>query len=404
MRALALALTLVALPLTLTAAPASAGEPKDGEDPSLPTEAPVPAAETPAETPAPASAPVADEQEGDPSEQLAKAKSANASKPKSKGTSKPKSERSANDERCDHRSPIFWHEVEAGEHLGLIAGRYGVLSKDIVAVNPDLAANPNHIRVGQKLAICPEIPPREVVELRHVVAAGETFNQIAFAHDLSPAELLAQQDGKLSDPNKLRVGFELRIVTTGEIVDGFEPEPPQPGRLVHARKLPGHEAYLIKRPSNAYGTARTIKLIGQVVDRYRDRTKSGPKLRIGDISSKSGGPLAGHRSHQEGNDVDIGLILKGELADREHFSGASADNIDLQRTWVLVEEFLATGEIRYIFLDYSIQKLLYEYAKAQGVSERKLDEYFQYPRGMGRNHGIIRHWTGHKNHIHVRFR
>lgn len=383
MRTLALALsTLVSLPLLLAASPARAGEPSSD-------------------------ASAADEVEGDPSAQqeLAqpppKAKSKSKSKTKSKSKSKSKSR---NDEACDHRSPIYWHVVEPGEHLGLIAGKYGVLSKDIVALNPALAKNPDHIRVGQKLAICPEIPPREVDVLEHVVASGETFNAIAIAHGLSPEELLAQQEGALADPNKLRVGTTLRIVSVGEIVPGFEPEPPQKGKLVHARKLPQNDAYYIKRPHNAYGTPHTVKMIGQVVARYEKRAKGGPLLRMGDISRKGGGPLQGHRSHQEGKDFDIGLVLKGKLADRMHFSGATKHNVDLRRTWILIEEFIATGEVRVIYLDYEVQKWLYEWAKDNGVSEKKLDEYFQYPRGIGRRHGIIRHWKGHKNHLHVRFK
>lgn len=379
MRALAFALTaLTSLTLTLGPSAASAADP------------PAPAGD-------------ADEQEGDPSDAASKTKAKSKSQTKSRKRRR-RSRKPKNAEECDHRTPIFWHEVEAGEHLGLIAGRYGVLSQDIIALNPKLADNPNHIRVGQKLAVCPEIPPRVVVEIEHEVAPGETFNAIALEHELSPEELLEQQGGALSDPNKLRAGAKLRIVKQGEIVRGFEPEPPRRGELIHARKLPEDEAYYIKRSHHVYGTARTIRLIGEVVDRYESRAKGGPLLRIGDISKKSGGPMKGHRSHQEGRDLDIGLVLQGKLADRKHFSGANANNIDLRRTWILVEEFLATGEIRYIFLDYNVQKLLYEYAKGHGVSERKLDEYFQYPRGIGRNHGIIRHWPGHKNHLHVRFR
>src|SRR5690554_1520582 len=109
-----------------------------------------------------------DESEGDPGEELVKTKA------------KPKRNKSRNDEACDYRSPMHWHEVEAGEHLGLIAGLYGVLSKDIIALNPALASNPNHVRVGQKLAVCPDIPPREILELEHVVGPGDTFNKIAF--------------------------------------------------------------------------------------------------------------------------------------------------------------------------------------------------------------------------------
>ena len=38
------------------------------------------------------------------------------------------------------------------------------------------------------------------------------------------------------------------------------------------------------------------------------------------------------------------------------------------------------------------------------VSEGTLEALFQYPRGKGRAYGIIRHWKGHKDHFHVRFR
>jgi LysM repeat protein len=339
-----------------------------------------------------------DEHEGDPGEAPKKSK-------KSKKAAKSKAkDKSRNDEACNFLSPIHWHQVEAGEHLGVIAGRYGVLSKDLIALNPTLAENPNHIRVGQKLAVCPEIPPHEIITLEHTVAPGETFNEIAYANNLTPSELLEMQTGRLRDPNKLRVGDRLQLVVVGDILPGFEPDEPQPGRLVNARKLPNNDAYTIKRAHNVYGTARTIKLIGKVVDGYQRRSPGGPKLRIGDISKDGGGPMSGHLSHQEGRDVDIGLILQGELADHLHFSGASADNVDLARTWTLIEEFIATGEVRFIFLDYEMQRLLYEHAKGIGVPKSTLDEYFQYPRGVGRNHGLIRHWRGHRNHIHVRFR
>ncbi len=335
----------------------------------------------------------AEESEGDPAEVPAKPRKSARSRDKKR-----------NDEACDYRTPMHWHVVGAGEHLGLIAGLYGVMSKDIIALNPKLADNPNHIRVGQKLAVCPEIPPRETLEFDYEVKSGDTFNKIAYANGLAPDELLALQDGKLEDPNKLRVGHKLRIVTVGEILPGFEPEPPVPGRLSNGRKLPEHNAYTIKRKHNVYGTTRAIRLIGQVVDRYARRADGGPKLRIGDISKRGGGPLGGHLSHQEGNDLDIGLVLEGEFADRLHFSGASKDNIDLRRTWILIEEFIATGEVRVIYLDYQVQALLYDYAKQNGVPKAKLDEYFQYPRGTGRTRGLIRHWRGHKNHLHVRFR
>jgi LysM repeat protein len=375
---------VLTLALALASLTAQAGEPQPEAEPQ-PAAEPQPDADGTVEP--------ADESEGDPNEVPVKPRK-----------SAKKRDKQRNDEACDFQSPIHWHVVQAGEHLGLIAGLYGVMSEDLVALNPKLAENPNFIRVGEKLAVCPEIPPREIVDFEYVVKPGDTFNKIAHDNGLAPEELLELQDGELRDPNRLRVGHKLRIVTVGEILPGFEPEPPQAGRLSNGRRLPDHHAYTIKRKHNVYGTSRTIRLLGQVADDYARRADGGPKLRIGDISKDGGGPLAGHLSHQEGKDVDIGLVLTGELADRLHFSGASAKNIDLHRTWILIEELIATGEVRVIYLDYEVQALLYEHARKNGVSKAKLDEYFQYPRGTGRTRGLIRHWRGHENHLHVRFR
>ena len=74
-------------------------------------------------------------------------------------------------------------------------------------------------------------------------------------------------------------------------------------------------------------------------------------------------------------------------------------------TWAFFNKaFVDTEDVRAVFLDYNLQKLLYEHARKQKVSESTLDVLFQYPRGKGRNYGIIRHWKGHKDHFHVRFR
>ena len=55
-----------------------------------------------------------DETEGDPAEASAKqAKAKKAKKSKTK-KSKTKKSKAKNDEACDFRSPIYWHEVEAG--------------------------------------------------------------------------------------------------------------------------------------------------------------------------------------------------------------------------------------------------------------------------------------------------
>ena len=48
--------------------------------------------------------------------------------------------------------------------------------------------------------------------------------------------------------------------------------------------------------------------------------------------------------------------------------------------------------------------VLYERAKKTGVSEKKLREWFQYPRPIDTAGGLIYHWSSHSNHLHVRFK
>ena len=83
---------------------------------------------------------------------------------------------------------------------------------------------------------------------------------------------------------------------------------------------------------------------------------------------------------------------------------ATRSNLDVARTWALVKAFVDTGNVEVIFMDYGLQQQLYEFAKERGVGDDELDELFQYPRGRGRSHGMIRHWRSHQHHFHVRFR
>ena len=207
---------------------------------------------------------------------------------------------------CKYRTPIHMHTVEAGEHLGLIAGYYGVTRADLVALNEDLS-DPDRIMVGQAVRVCPEIPPREEKRITHVVRRGEAFESIARRYGLTVEMLLGMQPDKLGDPNRIRVGQTLTVVVQGDIVAGFEPKKPKRGRLGASPKLKPGNGYVLKRPHLVYGTQKTVSLLSRVISRYHKRAGGGPKLHIGDISRKNGGPLSGHLSHQRGVDVDVVL-------------------------------------------------------------------------------------------------
>jgi len=321
---------------------------------------------------------------------------------------------------CDLRMPLWEHKVARGEHLGGIAGRYGVRRRDLLALNPSIS-DPNLIKVGESVRVCPEIFPRVRERKTHVVASGETLSELAVQYGLSVDEIVGMQEGKLSDPNRLGVGHELVLWVDGGLVEAFAPPPPAKKKKKARRrggrkrkfgsragvsiKMRGDDDRVhIKRAHLSYGTAKTIGLLDRVVSQYRGKVGHAPKVLIGDISKRGGGKIDPHLSHQTGRDVDVGYVLRGADGKRTRFSGVTLDNLDVPRTWALVKSFLDTHDVRYIFMDYKLQKALYEYAAAHGTSENVLDEIFQYPRGRGKNYGIIRHWRSHRNHFHVRFR
>jgi LysM repeat protein len=305
---------------------------------------------------------------------------------------------------CGNRTPIFEHEVVPGEHLGQIAGRYGVTRSEVLGWNASIRKNPDMLSVGKRLRICPEIAPHERKKITYTVAAGDTFGEIAKRYGLTRREFEGYQRGKLADTSSLSEGQKLTVWVDGQLMPGFGGVDDDKGVLSGGRQLPPGKHYHVKWEAAAWGTARSINAIQSAVADYKRRMPGGPKVHIGDISKRNGGKFPPHLSHQHGRDVDIGYVLKGKQANETRFRSATKDNLDVARTWRLVKALIDTGQVRYIFMDYRIQELLYEYAEGRGASEELLDELFQYPRGRGRTHGMIRHWKGHRNHFHVRFR
>jgi len=349
----------------------------------------------------------------DPAPEPPVAAKSKTGKPGKKPTKSSSVKKPKGDARCGGKTPIWTHTVKDGENLGRIAGQYGVRRSDIVKLNPKLKANPDKVAIGQKILVCPdpEVPPHLEVEGSYTVKAGDSLSEIAEKQHMKVGELIALQKGSLrkrldKNPKSLQPGDELTIMVDRGIVAAFAPTHDEDrGVLRIGIPLDPGKHYYIKRPNLAFGTGATIKAIKAAISKYAmlKGIKGGPQVHVGDISARGGGPLKGHKSHQKGVDVDVGLVLKGADAGEVRFLSGNADNLDVGRTWALIKSFVDTKEVRAIFLDYGLQKVLYEHAKKKGVPESKLDELFQYPRGKGRGFGIIRHWKGHRDHFHVRF-
>lgn len=177
-----------------------------------------------------------------------------------------------------------------------------------------------------------------------------------------------------------------------------------PSSMADAVQLAAGPGYVVKRPSLAWGTPRTVQALRQALRDFRRMHPDAPEVHVGDLSKREGGPLPPHVSHQSGRDIDIGYVLQGALAHRTRFITATQRNLDPQRSFDLLRAFLDTGEVAYVFMNYEQQAMLYEHAQSQGVPTSELEEIFQYPRGRGAMQGIVRHWKGHDDHFHVRMR
>lgn len=199
-----------------------------------------------------------------------------------------------------------------------------------------------------------------------------------------------------------------RIEIHGPII-GQSVGAPWQGWLRDAAKLSENDAWVIRRPWRSYGTRATVDYVERVLTDIADRFPDIHPIAVGDISAEHGGQISEHSSHQSGRDIDIGLIfLKKPANYPDSFVTGTADNLDLEATFVLVEEFAKTakepGGVQMIFLDFNEQKLLYDWALENGETEEYLGTIFQYPHGRGSSEGIVRHEPNHTDHIHVRFR
>jgi murein endopeptidase len=182
---------------------------------------------------------------------------------------------------------------------------------------------------------------------------------------------------------------------------------PWAGHLDHPDELPAGDGYVIRRPWRAFGTRTTVDYVLHAIRDIRERFPDVHVLAIGDISQKTGGAITEHHSHQSGRDADIGLIYKHKPAGfPASFVTATEANLDCPATFALLSDFAETSKLdggaQVIFLDYEVQGILYRWAKDAGVDDDKLERLFEYPhRGAS---ALVRHFPGHDNHMHVRFK
>ena len=305
-----------------------------------------------------------------------------------------RSARSELDVASDGEAEVLEHAVTAGENLHAIAARYGVGVDQLVALNPGL--DPDHIRVGQKIAI-----DRDRSLVRITVQPGDRLQRIAAAYELKVADLL-RWNPRVA-PDRIRAGQELVLYPPRPSSPSESIGSPSSGQLVQARRLPAGEGYDIRAPERAFGTDETVRGLVAAFARARRDHPDAPRISVHDLSLPRGGPIDEHRSHQSGRDADVAYPQKRCPSGLCGFRRLGPADLDAPVAWSLLRYWLEHDLLEAVFIDYRLQPPLYREARAEGATQEQLARWFQYPRGRYEPKGVIRHFPKHADHMHVRF-
>lgn len=197
-------------------------------------------------------------------------------------------------------------------------------------------------------------------------------------------------------PDEIRRRLKDDPASLGSISIG----PPNRGALFNGVQMPLGDKWALTDPGNAYGTREAIDQLVRAIEAVHEKYPRSPKVIIGHWSSRRGGRLKPHKSHQSGRDVDVGYYYTSQTG---WYARAHAKNLDRPRTWALVKALLTKGDVEMILIDTSIQRMLRDHAIAAGEDRAFVDRVFQVS-GEKSGFAPVRHARGHDTHIHVRFR
>lgn len=305
------------------------------------------------------------------------------------------------DENDDSTAQTVRYTVNAGDTLGSIALRFNVGITDVKEWNE---LENIHVEPGKELIVQTEQEKkkkkREPLPVVHVIRRGDTFEGIAKKYRVSIKQV--RRWNRRLNPRRLQLGQRVRLYIPGREGESVSYGSANRGRLYNGVALETSDVIRVRHVSRAYGTERTIKMLEAGVADVQARWPDSPTLVVGDISYKRGGRMRPHKSHQSGRDIDLSYYHKGGIPTRD-FLEMTPEVFDAVKNWHLFKTLIDTEKVEYIFVDYQLQKTLYNYAKSIGYSDEELQPIIQYPHGAGASNGIIRHARGHDDHSHIRF-
>jgi murein endopeptidase len=314
--------------------------------------------------------------------------------------------------------PIRTSSVQRLARLSLALGALLGLACDPVEPlrldpGPDLPVQAMHFEPNAAALQSITVPQQPAAPQTADTPLGEVFwtahepkspQQQAAEWGLQFSDLLALNPEIADDP-VLAEGTRLKV---------YQPDPERPtqsvgapnrGKLINGMPIPEGEHWRLRSMRRrAYGSELTVNALVSAFNAYGERFPGAPKIRVGELAQRKGGKISPHRSHRSGRDVDLGYIALGEDDGDVRWQLMNASNLDVEKNWYLIHEMIKSGDVESIFISSRLQPLLYAEAKRH-LTEEELSGLFQYPRSApGSKDAVIRHWSGHRNHMHVRFR
>ncbi len=187
---------------------------------------------------------------------------------------------------------------------------------------------------------------------------------------------------------------------------------PENGRLRNATSLleqfktMNHQNfYKIGDPSNKkyFGTQEIVDLIALTGEKMFEET--GRKIYISNLSKQNGGPVAPHKSHQNGVDVDIAYPSRNDNIDfpavvRMKPRVFNKSLYSTEKTFNLLKIMFEQKDIPVdrIFMDKAIKADLCKYAKSIPDLTAEQKDFAK------KIFGSINHVYGHGNHLHLRIK
>jgi hypothetical protein len=174
-------------------------------------------------------------------------------------------------------------------------------------------------------------------------------------------------------------------------------------------RLPTSDFWVEFRPEHAWGTPVMVHVLEHAVNRLALHHPGSPPLLVGDIAREQGGALPPHRTHDDGRSADIGLFgWSGRVEDLHGgFPRLAPSQLDVERTWAVMDALLATGEVEHILLDQAhIDRIRGWLLETGRKTPDELARIFPDRDGMfsWSMTGIVRHAPNHADHLHVRVR